>query len=76
VDRYVPGEDGEKGIGGRLSRSRSPIRRERRNDSRRDRGRDRDGRERGGRGRGRGDGGRLVVNGRERKTQEELDREM
>ena len=54
------------------------MRRERRTDIRRDRGRDRDGRERGGRGRGRGRGesGRSVVNGRERKTQEELDREM
>ncbi|MCJ1252138.1 hypothetical protein MMC30_009376 [Trapelia coarctata] len=76
VDRYIPGEDREEGNGARLSRSRSPIRREMRNDSRRDRGRDRDGRERGGRGRGRGESGRLLVNGRERKTQEELDREM
>lgn len=67
VDRYVPGD--------RRSRTRSPVRRRRT--------RSPVGRRRGspgavgGRGRGRRDGGvRETVNGRPRKTQEELDREM
>jgi THO complex subunit 4 len=76
IDRYVPGERNER---------RSPIRRGGR-DSGRDSGREsgrRPGerRERGGRGdRGRsergGDGDAKLVNGRPRKTQEELDKEM
>ncbi|KAF2139091.1 uncharacterized protein K452DRAFT_290189 [Aplosporella prunicola CBS 121167] len=65
IDRYVPGEDG--------GRRRSPPRRGR------DGGR-RPGERRGGRGGGRGgraeDSGRQVVQGRPRKTAEELDAEM
>ncbi|MCJ1286117.1 hypothetical protein MMC26_005460 [Xylographa opegraphella] len=68
VDRYVPDGDG-----GRLSRSRSPIRPHRRIDSDRRNGeRDTRGRGRG----GRSDGGRSMVNGKPRMTQEELDRDM
>ncbi|MCJ1436997.1 hypothetical protein MMC27_006380 [Xylographa pallens] len=71
VDRYVPDGDG-----GRLSRSRSPIRPRGRNDNDRRNG-DRDTRGGGGRGHGgRGDGGRLTTNGKPRMTQEELDRDM
>ena len=71
VDRYVP-----EGDGGRLSRSRSPIRPRGRNDSDRRNG-ERDTRGGGGRGRGgRGDGGRSITNGKPRMTQEELDRDM
>ncbi|MCJ1290381.1 hypothetical protein MMC34_001917 [Xylographa carneopallida] len=71
VDRYVPDGDG-----GRLSRSRSPIRPRGRYDSDRRNG-DRDTRGGGGRGRGgRSDGGRSMVNGKPRMTQEELDRDM
>ncbi|KAI9733281.1 MAG: hypothetical protein M1834_003365 [Cirrosporium novae-zelandiae] len=76
IDRYVPGRDG---------RTRSPIPRNRRrgggpiNDSRNNRGRRGDGRGK------RGDlmdiekegaDGHKIVNGRPRKTQEELDKEM
>ena len=66
VDRYVPGARSG-------SRSRSPIRRGRRDDSVRNGRRD-DG-ARNGR-RSDRDGGRQMVNGRPRMTQEELDREM
>ena len=67
VDRYVPDDGGA----GRLtrSRSRSPIRRG-------GRGRRDDSRRNGRRGDRDDDGGRKMVNGRPRMTQEELDKEM
>ena len=75
IDRYVPSDEGA-----RLSRSRSPARRPRMvNGGRRDGGRDSTDRRgdarRGTRG-GRGDSGRMMVGGRPRMTQEELDQEM
>ena len=73
VDRYVPsGRD--------RSRSRSPGGRGgrggRRDDSRRGKGRRDDGIRNGRRGDRDGDGGRQMVNGRPRMTQEELDKDM
>jgi len=66
VDRYVPSD--------RRSRSRSPVRRRR---TRTPVGRRMSPVRGGGRGRGRRDGGaRETVNGRPRKTQDELDKEM